>query len=390
MIKLAIISPGFLPVPAVNGGAVEQLITNILDENEKNHTFDIDVYTINDPKLSKLNYKYTNIIVIKDLNKKYIAHLFHGVKNWVYKFIYHHKKDTFLGQQFAKLYKQNFYDAVLVENNMDIFISLLPKLNKEKKYFHLHNDFNNGDPAKTVYKTKIVIKNADTVITVSSFLEKKLKRLGATRVKILPNCIEKRKFKNLTLGEKLKERKKLLLGKKDFVCTYIGRIDRDKGIEEYLNAMLLLKNNLRIKGLVVGNLNNKYAYNLRDSTKNKNIIFTDYVANDSIYKILAISDCIVIPTQVEEAFGLVALEAMYMKIPIIASNSGALPDLLSNSGAPVIKRDANFIKDLAKEIFRMSNELQKRKWIGNREYDNSQKYSLTQSEYFEKFIDLFY
>ncbi|EGF35464.1 hypothetical protein AAULH_11801, partial [Lactobacillus helveticus MTCC 5463] len=48
------------------------------------------------------------------------------------------------------------------------------------------------------------------------------------------------------------------------------------------------------------------------------------------------------------------------------------PDLLSNSGAPVIKRDANFIKDLAKEIFRMSNELQKRKWIGNREYDNSQ------------------
>lgn len=86
MIKLAIISPGFLPVPAVNGGAVEQLITNILDENEKNHTFDIDVYTINDPKLSKLNYKYTNIIVIKDLNKKYIAHLFHGVKNETVKF----------------------------------------------------------------------------------------------------------------------------------------------------------------------------------------------------------------------------------------------------------------------------------------------------------------
>ena len=34
--KLAIITSGFLPVPASKGGAVENLIVNLLNENELN------------------------------------------------------------------------------------------------------------------------------------------------------------------------------------------------------------------------------------------------------------------------------------------------------------------------------------------------------------------
>ena len=63
---------------------------------------------------------------------------------------------------------------------------------------------------------------------------------------------------------------------------------------------------------------------MKKDTKSKDIIFAGYVPNNLIYKILSISDCIVIPTQVEEAFGVTALEAMYMKIPIISSDSGNL------------------------------------------------------------------
>lgn len=50
--KLAIISPNILPVPALDGGAVEELTTYIIEENEESHRYDIDLYTIdNDDRL---------------------------------------------------------------------------------------------------------------------------------------------------------------------------------------------------------------------------------------------------------------------------------------------------------------------------------------------------
>ena len=39
MLKCAIITPGFLPVPAVDGGAIEMLVTNLIEANEKEEYF---------------------------------------------------------------------------------------------------------------------------------------------------------------------------------------------------------------------------------------------------------------------------------------------------------------------------------------------------------------
>ena len=67
--KLAIISPGFVPVPAVRGGAVEQLITYIIEANEINHKYDIELYTVDDPQLIKKTYKYTKLIKVSKSKK---------------------------------------------------------------------------------------------------------------------------------------------------------------------------------------------------------------------------------------------------------------------------------------------------------------------------------
>ena len=67
--KLAIISPGFVPVPAVKGGAVEQLIEYIVTANELYHKYDIDLYTVDDPLLNNFTYKYTNLIKVPSKSK---------------------------------------------------------------------------------------------------------------------------------------------------------------------------------------------------------------------------------------------------------------------------------------------------------------------------------
>lgn len=389
MIKLAIISPGFLPVPAIKGGAVEQLITSILDENEKNHTFDIDIYTIYDSKLNKINYKYTNIITVGNLNKKYMSHFLHGIKNFFYKIKHNHKKDTFMGYQFAKKYRRNYYDAVLVENNMDIFLSLLPQLSKEKKYFHLHNDFNNNDPAKTIYKTKQIIKYADQILVVSDFLKEKLLKLGATKVLVIWNGIEAKQLKTVDDSKKYMIKKKIGASCKDVIVTYIGRIDPSKGIQEYLEAMQNLKEKKHIKGLIIGDYKNGYGEKLKEKYKSKNIIFMGYIENKHINEFLAITDILVVPTQVEEAFGLSALEAMSMGVPIVASDSGNLPFLLRDTRAPIIERNEKFVLKLTQTIYRLSSLSSVRKKIGEVERKNSQEYPQSKKDYFNEIIQVF-
>ena len=43
--KLAIVTGGFLPVPATKGGAVENLIQNFMNENEKYNDFNITIFS---------------------------------------------------------------------------------------------------------------------------------------------------------------------------------------------------------------------------------------------------------------------------------------------------------------------------------------------------------
>ena len=48
--KVAVITSGFLPVPAVKGGAVENLIVNLLKENEKKNKIKFEILSVYDKK----------------------------------------------------------------------------------------------------------------------------------------------------------------------------------------------------------------------------------------------------------------------------------------------------------------------------------------------------
>ena len=58
--KIAIITPGFSPVPAVKGGAIENLIQMILNENEKKNKLEIDLLGVYDEKAFQESIKYKN------------------------------------------------------------------------------------------------------------------------------------------------------------------------------------------------------------------------------------------------------------------------------------------------------------------------------------------
>ena len=71
MKRIAIVTPCILPVPATMGGAVEELITRIVYDNEINEELSIDLFSIYDENDDNDQLRHTNVISIeyKDIQK---------------------------------------------------------------------------------------------------------------------------------------------------------------------------------------------------------------------------------------------------------------------------------------------------------------------------------
>lgn len=409
MLRLAIFSPNILPVPALDGGAVEELTTYIIEENEHKHVYDIDLYTIdNNGRLDNFQYKYTNIIRVTYKTKK-ISKSIIDFYNKLLRRMPNGRIISEFSKQLTKNFKKNYYDIVLVEDNREVFNSIVKKVNHEKLIFHVHDDIympkDNVNKIQRIINpidynmVKGIINSADKIVTVSRYLERRFEKYGASNAVTLYNGILADKLTPIALKKQMIWKKKLGISNEDIVFTFIGRFTSDKGIDKLLSALKLLKNYDNLKCLIVGknwlhsNAENEYTLKLREivesmpSSLKSRIIFTGYIDHEKINEIYSISDCLIIPSQCEEAFGVVALEAMTMGVPVIASNSGGLPEVLGKS-AIMIDRDDKFVPNLAKAIKKVylnSNLRQQMSYEGKK---RSKKFPKNKKEYFDNFIKI--
>ena len=362
--KLAILSTGFVPIPAVRGGEVERLTEYFILGNEVTHKYDIDLYTIDDELLNNKHYKYTRLIRIPNNQNNIFQRVYYGLKNRLFRLLGNEDFFYYGASQIIKKYKTNYYDKVLIENSMDLYLQLLPKIKNEKLYFHLHNDFNDNDLGKTNKKTKRVLQTCTKFFVVSNFLKEKLRKLDPTlinKVNVIYNGIISNNFKKLSKEERMIERSKYNIKKEDKVFTYIGTVSSPKGPDKIIKALKYFIDYSNIKVLIVGSLTydnddiNDYVSEIRKEAKKypDKVIFTGYIKNQELNKIYSISDCVIVPTQIEETFGVVALEAITMGIPVIASVSGGLTEVLNKNCALFVNRDKFYVKNLSNAMFKI-------------------------------------
>ena len=130
--KLAIITSGFLPVPATKGGAVENLIENFLKMNEECKDYEITVFSVYDQQAIEeaKKLKNTHVVFIKsnflvNILDKLIFFLAKNVlkkkNSQSYRFIC--KRLHYLNQV-SKYLKNLNYDKVLLENHPSQYLSL--------------------------------------------------------------------------------------------------------------------------------------------------------------------------------------------------------------------------------------------------------------------------
>ena len=118
------------------------------------------------------------------------------------------------------------------------------------------------------------------------------------------------------------------------------------------------------------------------------IIFTGFVPNKELYKIHNISDIAVIPSIFEEPFGLTVIEAMASGLPLITSDAGAIPDIVDDSNAIIVKREDDFVNNLSIALDKLSSDKTLREKMGKHSTKLVQNYDTP--NYYNNFCQILY
>lgn len=197
------------------------------------------------------------------------------------------------------------------------------------------SNINKKDPLHTLMHSRL-----NTLVTLTkSQGEQTLKCIPVPKEKeiVLPNSIDTSKFGPERRSENLRNE----FGAKmnDFLIGIVGRLDRQKGQKELLEAFMQLKNkhpDKDLKLVFVGEATRdeggiRYEKELREIVENSSLSslvkFAGFRKN--IPEVMASLDVFVLSSY-KEAFGFVVVEALASRTPVIATRSGGVPDILEN------------------------------------------------------------
>lgn len=390
MKKVCLISPGALPIPSIYGGAIETLISNLIQQNEVYHKVDLVVISVYNSQAKKLgdDFKYTKIIYIK-------KHLFERVCRVII-----NKLSKYINKVFSVssvyYYKAYLYlkkinpDYIVAEGgNYGDFKKISAYFGKEKVYLHIHHHLLPDHDLDSIF---------DNIIGVSDFVSNEwIKNSINTNLQsyTVYNCIDEGKFsKRIAVKEKNYIREKLGLSLDDFVVIFCGRIIEVKGVKELIEAINFISDK-HIKLVIIGSpnfaLNTKSDYlgeveQLIKKADGK-IKFTGYIPNEQLYKYYQSADVQVVPSLWEEAAGLVLIEGMMSGLPLIITKSGGMVEYASDKCSVQLNRDEYLVSNIAQAIVKLYDDKELYKKMREESLKQSQKFS--KYKFYLNFISVF-
>lgn len=379
--RIAILTSGILPVPSVQGGAVENFLDYFLEYNNNKHLHDITVYSVyhsntdrHPALLSECNkYIYIKTNSIWGKIKKRLYALTHKNAH------YHYSIEYFLDCSIKHI-KKCKYDIIIL-NNRPGYAEKLAKITSAKLVYNLYNDKLNSTTRANLF----IYNAAALIITTSNYITERVKTINSNDNKCVTvySGIELDRFTpNLTLKI---SRKDLNLPKDSFLLVFSGRVTQEKGIMELIEAMIKINNYKQISLLVIGSSfygnatnDNNFTHKLktRAALLKDRIKFTGFIPYSMVPHYLKISDIAIIPSIWDDPFPTTVLEAQAMGLPIITTCRGGIPEEVTEKNAIILNTDGDFINSLTDAILYLYNNPEKRAAMT--------KYSLERSALFNK------
>ena len=378
--KIAILTSGILPIPAVQGGAVENFLDFFLEYNNIHQRHDITVYSIYNPKVkehpalkSKVNHYY--YIQTDSLWAKFRKRLFSKRHPDTY---HHYSIDFFLYESLKHIRKQNF-DAIIL-NNRPGYAEVLDGKTNAKLVYNLYNDKLNC----TTRSHQQIYDAASLVISTSDYISNRVRTIGdyGNKCVTVYSGIELDKFSS-SITPRV-SRKDLGLSPSDFVLLFSGRVNKEKGVMELISAIQQLEQYPNIKLLILGSSffgnaskDDDFIQSLKQRAKNikDRIIFTGFIPYEMMPDYLKISDVATIPSNWDDPFPTTVLEAQAMGLPIITTRRGGIPEEVTEENAILLDTDEQFVDNLVKAILELFNHPEKRKQMSDVSIERSRLFN---------------
>ncbi len=351
MKKIGFLCLAKYPVPAVKGGAVETLVTNLLDENEANHMLDMAVFSFSDDVAiaQSHGYKHSQFFFI---NKSVAAKVTNRVVKNLMKFF--GKDSSIYYMMLRKKIASANLDGLVLEASAGYAPRLQHDFPNLPLYFHVHNI----PEEKFCCNFKSMIEGC---FCISKFIKAEtVKRLGFEEKKmhLLYNAVDTRLFVPVSSNaQKETLRHEHGFAVSDKILIFTGRLQEFKGIKQLLEAFVHIKDE-NLKLLVVGasffsaSKSTAFIEELKSIAMEcvGRITFTGFVNHAEIYKYYQMADVAVLPSMWEEPFGLTCLEALACGLPVITTRSGGLPEIVTDKCGFLVERDNSIVAHIQENI----------------------------------------
>ena len=231
---------------------------------------------------------------------------------------------------------------------------------------------------------KEIYNKATRILTVSNYISSCVKTINPDDTKCFPilNGIDIRAF-SPNIPSYI-TRSQLGLDEDDFVMVFSGRVTKEKGVSELIDAIIQLKQYKKIKLLIIGSSfygdatrEDSFIKNLKQKAeiiKNR-ILFTGYIPYSQMPQYLKISDIAVIPSLWDDPFPTTVLEAQAMGLPIITTRLGGIPEEVTEDNAILLDTDDQFVDQLAKAILDLYEHPEKRRDMSEASLKRSKLFS---------------
>lgn len=344
---VAVVSPGLLPIPPVVGGSVETVMQKMAEVTGQ--TFDVSIYGPQHRTLLP-EEKINNISYYRFPSADYPRY-FELVRKHV---------------------KTQRYNIIQVENR-PLFVPKTKAANPQSKMIcSLHSLIHIEPRLISPSRAQSIFLQCDKVLVYSKFMQGQLAQMhpqAAHKLHFIHLATEPERFqprwKPAAQAQIKRIKKALEIPQDSKVVLYAGRIIPKKGVHILIKAMEeVLQEQPDCYLVVVGSswFGNKgitpYTRELHQQSQKiaSRIRFTNYVQPKELPHYFGMADIFVCPSQWDEPFGLVNVEAMASGVPVIASARGGIPEIITDEVDGFLVKSEGSARDFAGLILKLLND----------------------------------
>ena len=183
---------------------------------------------------------------------------------------------------------------------------------------------------------RYVYRRADFVVCRNAEAQEVVRAKGyAGLMQVVPNAVDAELFRPMDRAD-CRRRLPPALGRFDFLAGYVGRLVEEKGLLDLVEALEFCPPTLGLLLVGAGPLRARLEQRARELGREGQIVFEPARPLDELPDLMNALDVLVLPSRTapgwKEQFGRVIIEAYACGVPVVGSDSGAIPEVVGAGG----------------------------------------------------------